>query len=306
MNSGGQPARISIVMPSYNQAAFLEEAVMSVLEQDYPNLEVIVLDGGSTDGSLAILEKYAARFAYWHSRPDRGQIDALIQGFGLATGDLLGWVNSDDVLLPGALWALAVAHARVPEAGLIGGNYILIDQAGMVTRVKRHPAQAAFFARFGVMAVNQPGSVVTRAAYSRVGGFDPRFDYVMDTDLYFRILASGHSYVHIDRWLSAFRIHSRAKTVAQRDRAKAEGRQARASWFSETRAYEAKRGLTRVAYKLWQVGNGNYARAVVASMRGRGTSWKAWAVANCPDSPEARFVTRGPVQGTDPSGERPQ
>lgn len=286
-------------MPSYNQAAFLEEAVTSVLEQDYPNLEFIVLDGCSTDGSLAILEKYAARFAYWHSRPDRGQLDALMQGFGMATGDLLGWVNSDDVLLPGALWALAAAHARVPKAGLIGGNYILIDHGGMVTRVKRHPAQARLFARFGLVVINQPGSLVTREAFDRVSGFDARFDYVMDTDLYFRILASDVSYVHINRCLSAFRIHSRAKTVAQRDRAKTEGRQARASWFPGTRGYEARLGLTRVAYKLWQLGNGNYARAAFATMHARGTSWKAWAVENCPDSAEDRFAVRGPSHAAD-------
>lgn len=282
MASGDQPRRISIVMPSYNQAIFLEEAILSVLGQDYPNLEFIVLDGGSTDGSLAILEKYAARFAYWHSRPDRGQIDALIQGFGLATGELLGWVNSDDVLLPGALWALAVAHARAPEAGLIGGNYILIDHAGMVTRVKRHPAQARLFARFGLVVVNQPGSLFTRKAFNAVSGFDARFDYIMDTDLYFRILASEVPYVHVDRWLSAFRIHTRAKTVAQWDRTQAEGRQARASWFSGERGYEGRLGLTRVAYKLWQMGNGNYARAAFATLRARGSGWKQWAAINCP------------------------
>lgn len=301
-----KPPRISIVMPSYNQAVFLEESICSVLDQNYPSLEFLVLDGASTDGSQAILEKYAARLTYWHSRPDRGQLDALTQGFDLATGDLLGWVNSDDVLLPGALWALAAAHARVPTAGLLGGNYILMDHAGMVTRVKRHPSQAAFFARFGVMAVNQPGSLVSRAAYSRVGGFDPRFDFVMDTDLYFRILKSGHSYVHIDRWLSAFRIHSRAKTVAQRDRAKAEGRQARASWFSGARGYETKVRLARVAHKLWQASNGNYARGFIASVRGRGTSWQTWARAHCPYFPEDMFAVPGPLRGGDFTSERSQ
>jgi glycosyltransferase involved in cell wall biosynthesis len=303
---GSQPARISIAMPSYNQAAFLEEAITSILEQDYPNLEFIVLDGGSTDGSLTILEKYAARFAYWHSRPDRGQIDALIQGLGMATGDLLGWVNSDDVLLPGALWALAAAHARVPDAGLIGGNYILIDHSGMVTRVKRHPAQARLFARFGLVVVNQPGSLFTRKAFNAVSGFDARFDYVMDTDLYHRILTTGCSYVHVDRWLSAFRIHSRAKTVAQRDRTEIEWRRAKASWFSGTRGYEARLRLTRSAYKLWQLGNGNYARAAFATMRARGSNWRAWALANCPTSLEDRFALPGPSQGTDPPGERSQ
>jgi glycosyltransferase involved in cell wall biosynthesis len=280
--SVSQTPRISIVMPSYNQAAFLEDAVMSILEQDYPNLEFIVLDGDSTDGSQTILEKYSARLTYWQSRPDKGQLDVLIKGFEMATGDLLGWVNSDDVLLPGALRAVAEAHARNPKAGLIGGNYILIDQAGKVTRVKRHAAHAALFARFGMVAVNQPGSVVTRAAYTHVAGFDRRFDYVMDTDLYFRILTSGYSYAHVDRWLAAFRIHSRAKTVAHRDRTEAEGRQAMASWFSGASNRRARIGLTHAAYKIWQVLNGNYARAAIASFGARGSHWKVWAAHHYP------------------------
>jgi len=273
----GEYPRISIVMPSYNQAPFLEEAIVSVLDQAYPDLEFILLDGGSTDGSKAILEKYTANFKYWQSRSDGGQLEALIQGFSMATGELLGWVNSDDVLLPGALKSLAATYASAPDGGLFGGNYILIDRYGIVTRVKRHTGQAAFFARSGLVAVNQPGSLVTRESFDRVGGFDPRFDYVMDTDLYYRILAAGYRYVHLGRCLSGFRIHSQAKTVAQLDRANAAGRLARASWFSDRRALRARLKLARVSYRVWQSVNGNYARSAVDTFSARGSTWKTWA-----------------------------
>ena len=101
--------RISIVTPSYQQAAYLEECLRSVLRQNYPNLEYLVLDGGSTDGSAALLERYAGPLTYWHSRPDRGQGDAINQGFERATGEIVGWLNSDDFYLPGALFAVARA-----------------------------------------------------------------------------------------------------------------------------------------------------------------------------------------------------
>lgn len=299
MTTTGVPPRISIVMPSYNQAPYLEESILSVLEQDYPDIEFIVLDAGSTDGSQAILKRYGARLAYWHSRPDRGQIDALMQGFALASGKLLGWVNSDDVLLPGALRALAEAHSQEPGAGLIGGKYILIDQYGKVIRCKRHPAEAPWFARFGLVAINQPGSLFTREAFERVGGLDPKLDWVMDTDLYFRILASGFSYTHVDRWLSAFRIHSRAKTSAQRDRRDSEGRQAMAQWFPGTRNYRTRYGIALMAYQLWQLINGNHLRAALETAAARETVWKSWAVTHCPtfhDSEPGR-IKAGQIAG---------
>src|SRR5665648_378984 len=99
--------RISIVMPSFNQGVFLEEAIRSILDQHYPNLEFMILDGQSTDNSQAIIERYASCLAYWQSKPDQGQSDAIVQGMSRATGDLLGWVNTDDALLPGSLDAIA-------------------------------------------------------------------------------------------------------------------------------------------------------------------------------------------------------
>ncbi len=121
--------RITIVMPSYNQSQYIEESIQSILDQDYPSLEFMILDGGSSDGSQEIIQRYARHLAFWQSQPDKGQTDALIQGFERATGDLLGWVNSDDVLLPGALQSIAQAYGSHPECGLFGGNIVTIDSS---------------------------------------------------------------------------------------------------------------------------------------------------------------------------------
>jgi glycosyltransferase involved in cell wall biosynthesis len=117
---------ISIVTPSYNQASFLEETILSVLNQGYENLEYTVIDGGSTDGSVEIIRKYEARLAHWVSEPDEGQYHALQKGFSRAQGDLLGWLNSDDVYLPGALTAVGRAYANHPDS-CIAGPVINVD-----------------------------------------------------------------------------------------------------------------------------------------------------------------------------------
>ncbi len=140
--------RITVVMPSFNQARYIEESIQSILDQNYPNLEFMIFDGGSADGSQEIIERYADRLTYWHSQPDKGQTDVLIQGFDRATGDLLGWVNSDDVLLPGCLQTIAGAFVARPHCRLFGGNYVLIDAIGNIIRCTRHPANPVRFAKY--------------------------------------------------------------------------------------------------------------------------------------------------------------
>src|SRR3989339_415746 len=133
-NSSNYP-RITVVMPSFNQARYIEESIQSVLDQMYPNLEFIILDGGSTDGSQEIIERYADRLTYWHSQPDKGQTDALIMGFDRSTGDLIGWVNSDDVLLPGCLHTIADAFVARPECGCSGVTIFSLTQLAILFAV---------------------------------------------------------------------------------------------------------------------------------------------------------------------------
>src|SRR5437016_7897009 len=120
--------KISVVTPSYNQGSYLEKTILSVLNQEYPNIEYIVIDGGSTDNSLDIIKKYEKHLKYWVSEPDRGQSNAINKGFSHATGDLLTWLSSDDYYMPGALWALATMAMAHREASVFVGAGRIIDE----------------------------------------------------------------------------------------------------------------------------------------------------------------------------------
>ena len=225
------------------------------------------------DGSPAIIEKYAAQLAYWQSKPDGGQSAAIIQGFARARGDLLGWVNSDDALLPGALATIAQAFQANPGGGLFGGNYILMDGAGRITRCKRHPANAGWFARHGIFAFNPPGSFFRRRDYEMVGGLRADLHYVMDNDLYLRMVANGTRYIHLDRYLSVFRQHEAQKPTVYRSEAQAELAKLQREWPLPLRRYAGQRRWTTL-FRLWQVTNGNYLLMKLDSLKLKGRSWK--------------------------------
>jgi glycosyltransferase involved in cell wall biosynthesis len=270
--------RISIVMPSFNQGVFLEEAIRSILDQRYPNLEFMILDGQSTDKSREIIERYAASLAYWRSEPDQGQSDAIAQGLARATGDLLGWVNTDDALLPGSLRTIARAWQENPTGGLFGGNYILFDKDGRITRCKRHPANAGWFAKHGIFAFNPPGSFFKRQDYAAVGGLRPDLHYVMDNDLYLRMIARGTRYIYVNRYLSVFRQHEGQKPTVFRQQAQAEmARWQRELLPAELRRYALERRWLWL-FRLWQVINGNYLRMYRDTARLKGRRWHtvAW------------------------------
>ncbi len=138
--------RVSIVTPSFNQAAFLEETIQSVLSQDYPNLEYIIIDGGSTDGSVEIIEKYADRLAYWVSEKDAGQADGINKGLVRATGEVVAWLNSDDTylggaietFLPGSIRSAVAALQANPDCGLVYGDVLAVDAAGQKLNLARY------------------------------------------------------------------------------------------------------------------------------------------------------------------------
>jgi hypothetical protein len=204
--------RVTVVTPSFNQAAFLEEALRSVLLQGYPDLEYLVLDGGSTDGSQAIIERYAPWLAGWTSGPDGGQANALRQGFARATGDVLAWLNSDDVYLPGAVWAAVAELQRRPEAVMVYGDANEIERDSTL----RGPARQVRAVDFQSLlsdgnSVAQPAAFFRRAAYEAVGGLDPQLHWSMDYDLWIKLAARGRL-VHLPQPLAQMRIYPEAKT----------------------------------------------------------------------------------------------
>ena len=271
--------RITIIMPSFNQAKYIEESIQSVLDQEYPNLEFMILDGGSTDGSQDIIERYAHCLTYWHSQPDKGQTDALIQGFDRSTGDLIGWVNSDDVLLPDCLQAIATVFVARPECGLFGGNYVLIDSIGNIIRCKRHPANPVPFARYGLFVVNQPGSFFKRRDYEAVGGLNLYLHYVMDTDLYVRMMLNKTRFAHTNSYLAGFRKHPAAKTCAQIPQAKREHIMAMRKYWPEYLGFVRTYNKGVMIYMAYQLLNGNYLLMTLESLFARGHHWRTWFTA---------------------------
>ncbi len=213
--SGLPPLRlpkISIVTPSYNQAAYLLQNLESVAGQTGVAVEHLVLDGGSTDGTAEILQQWDGKLAFWRSAPDKGQTAALAEGFAMATGEVLGWLNSDDFLWDEeALAAVAEAFAKHPEAVMVTGDTVLTDANGRPVMIDMVLAPSARQMRH-TMAVPQQSTFFRRAAYLEAGGMDPSFAYCMDFDLFERLSRHGRI-VRIPRVLAAFRLHPAAKTA---------------------------------------------------------------------------------------------
>jgi glycosyltransferase involved in cell wall biosynthesis len=208
---------VSIITPSYNQASFLEETIKSVLDQDYANLEYIVIDGGSTDGSLEIIKKYSHRLAWWISEPDQGQTDAINKGFAKSQGEIFAWLNSDDTYLPGAV-SDAVAYLQThPEAGMVYGDANLIDEQGRV--IGKFPARQTDYLRLrrGYVHIPQQAAFFRARLWHEVGPLDPTFYFAMDFDLWIR-LSKLVPIEYYPRLWANFRLHGDAKSVTADDR----------------------------------------------------------------------------------------
>jgi glycosyltransferase involved in cell wall biosynthesis len=205
---------VSIVTPSLNQGEFIEAAISSVLEQDYPKIEHLVVDGGSTDGTVDILRRYP--HLRWVSEPDEGQAAAVNKGFRLATGTIFGWLNADDYYLPGAVTA-AVETILATECGFVHGGWRRVAEDGtFLGDVPPRPFDLRHQLEID-NAVCQPGSFFTRDAYWGVGGLDESYRYAMDYELWLK-LGESVSVRHVDRIQAAYRYHRDSKSVAEYDR----------------------------------------------------------------------------------------
>lgn len=206
-------ATLSIVMPSFNQARFLEEAIGSVLSQRDRVKEFFVLDAGSTDGSREIIEKYSEQIDWWRSEPDGGQSNAIADGFERSTGDVLTWLNSDDALLPGAVDALLDRFDSDPELGLVEGDTVVVDGDSRVMHCDRRAGPSRQWMRYGYMRIHQPSTFFRRDVYEQVGGVDRSLHCVMDTELWYRILSNTKA-ARLERYCGVHRIHEEAKGSA--------------------------------------------------------------------------------------------
>lgn len=204
------PLSFSIVTPSLNQAEFLPGALRSVLEQRYPHLDYWVMDGGSWDGSVEILRAYG-KALQWVSEPDRGQADAVNRGWQRSQGEILGWVNADDGLMPGALERVAVAFAAHPRAAVVYGRCMLVDRGGEV-RGEYPSREFSREALFEHDFIPQPATFVRRSAAAAVGWLNPTLHYVMDYDFWLRLAAEGYEFVYLPEPLAFLRLHGDSKT----------------------------------------------------------------------------------------------
>lgn len=208
---------VSIVTPSYNQAQFLEDTIRSVLSQDYPRLEYIIVDGDSGDGSLEIIQRYGDQLAWWVSEPDQGQTDAINKGFAHAGGEILAWLNSDDTYLPGAISEAVDFLQANPEVGMVYGDADLIDESGNV--IGRFPARQTDYQRLrrGYVHIPQQATFFRADLWKRVGPLDPSFYFAMDFDLWVRLAKIAPLKYHSRKWAN-FRLHGEAKSLAEDER----------------------------------------------------------------------------------------
>ena len=210
----------TVVTPTFNQSEFIEKTIDSVLSQGYPNLEFIIIDGGSNDKTVEIIKKYERHLAYWVSEPDRGQSHAINKGMAKATGDYLTWLNSDDWYLPGALQRMHELFAAHPGAGMVVGNGRMINQAGKVAYCKSPTPEITLESLYGWMSGGdflQPASAFTRSAWDSVGQINEQIHIALDVDLWLRMAKVGVKFVTTDAVFSEALIHPDAKTTAYED-----------------------------------------------------------------------------------------
>lgn len=203
---------VSIITPSYNQGRFLDQAIRSVLNQSGAEIEYIIVDGGSTDESVDVIRRYTNRLTWWVSEPDSGQADAIRKGFARARGDVLAWLNSDDVLAPGAVAEAVSLLQAHPEAGLVYGNATSMDTEGRLTNdMMFRQYTPADLAAFNIIC--QPAVFMRREAYFKAGGIDLNYHFLLDHHLWLRIAVSSPFIFSSHPWAFA-RQHPGAKNVA--------------------------------------------------------------------------------------------
>jgi len=204
--------KVSIITPSYNQGQFIERTIRSLLNQDYPNIEYIVMDGGSTDNTVEILRKYEDRLT-WKSEPDKGQSDAINKGFRMATGEILAWLNADDTYKAGAINKAVDYLVKHSQVDIVYGNGNLIDeQDNLIGEFKSFPIDLRACLYHGRISIFQPSVFFRKDVFEKVGALDEKLHITMDIDYWIRITKQGLTMEHIDCPLANLRWHRLAKT----------------------------------------------------------------------------------------------
>ncbi|MGA2362505.1 MAG: glycosyltransferase family 2 protein [Candidatus Aminicenantales bacterium] len=241
--------KISVVTPSYNQGLFLEETIRSVINQDYPNLEYIIIDGQSTDSSIDVIKKYEKSISYWVSEKDRGQSEAINKGFAKSSGEILAWLNSDDVYNAGALFAVARYFMAMPFADVIYGFHYDINQKG---RVIRKGFYYPFIKEFFKVGINicQPTAFWRRRVWNQCGPLDMQLHYCMDFDFFSKALNSGFNIKSVPFLICKFRYHESSKGITQKSGFRSESYILQKKHFPKKFGHSIKSGLSQIEYYI--------------------------------------------------------
>jgi glycosyltransferase involved in cell wall biosynthesis len=207
--------KISIITPSFNQGEFIEETILSVLNQNYDNIEYIIIDGGSSDNTINIIKKYEHKIKYWISENDDGQTDAINKGFERSSGDILCWLNSDDVYLPGTIQNIVNYFNTNPTIDVVYGDLEIIDKSGLVLGIKKVIPYSFRSQLFTASLIPQPSSFWRASVTNRIGILNENYHYQMDYEYFVRMGAYNLNFGIIKKSLTQFRLHVGSKTITE-------------------------------------------------------------------------------------------
>jgi glycosyltransferase involved in cell wall biosynthesis len=252
--------KISVVVPSFNQARYLGSTLESILKQRYPNLEIIIMDGGSRDGSVDIIKSYEKSISYWVSQPDGGQTNALIEGFGRSTGDIQCWLNSDDQFVGDCLFEVAEYFQEHPDRDAVFGDAIWIDANDEVITWKREIPFQRFVWLHTFNYIPGMSMFWRRSIYEKVGGIDPQFQLAMDGDLWIRFAESGARIGKTRKIWSRMRYYPEQKNCRLRAQSMAEDWNIYRRYSRSTAkpVIAVKRSVARVIRIGWKLMTGCY------------------------------------------------
>jgi len=242
--------KISVITPSHNQGEFIEQTIKSVINQNYPNFEYIIIDGGSTDKTLDIIKKYKKHITYFESKPDKGQTDALIKGFKKAKGEILCWLNSDDILMPNALKKVADFFIKNPKAKVVYGDSVWINKKGKFIKKKFEIPFNKFIFLYDYNYIPQPSTFFKKTLYKEVKGLNPKFNLVMDSDLWLRFSEKTKLH-HIKEVLSKMRKYPEQKNQKFRKQSNIEGLKAREKYLKNQSTLSRK--MKYLLAKFWRI-----------------------------------------------------